>query len=47
MLRILVKENRSYSEMANILNQEGFVTSRGCSFTKSTVYKLIKRYKLS
>ena len=47
MLRILVKENRSYSEMANILNQEGFVTSGGCSFTKSTVYKLIKRYKLS
>ena len=47
MLRILVKENRSYSEMANILNQEGFVTSRGCSFTKSTIYKLIKRYKLS
>ena len=47
MLRILVKENRSYSEMASILNQEGFVTSRGCSFTKSTVYKLIKRYKLS
>ena len=47
MLRIFVKENRSYSEMANILNQEGFVTSRGCSFTKSTVYKLIKRYKLS
>lgn len=47
ILRILVKENRSYSEMANILNQENFVTSRGCSFTKSTVYKLIKRYKLS
>lgn len=47
MLRILVKEKRSYSEMASILNQEGFVTSRGCSFTKSTVYKLIKRYKLS
>lgn len=46
ILRILVKENRSYSEMANILNQEGFVTSRGSSFTKSTVYKLIKRYKL-
>ena len=47
MLRILVKENSSYCEMAKILNQEGFVTSRGCSFTKSTVYKLIKRYRLS
>ena len=32
--------------MANILNQEGFVSSKGCSFTKSTVYKLIKRYNL-
>lgn len=47
MLRILVKENSSYCEMAKILNQEDFVTSRGCSFTKSTVYKLIKRYRLS
>lgn len=47
ILRILVKENSSYCEMAKILNQEGFVTSRGCSFTKSTVYKLIKRYRLS
>lgn len=46
MLRILVKENHSYNEMANILNQEGFVSSKGCSFTKSTVYKLIKRYDL-
>ena len=46
ILRILVKESHSYNEMANILNQEGFVSSKGCPFTKSTVYKLIKRYNL-
>ena len=33
-------------EMADILNNEGFVSSKGCAFSKSTVYKLIKRYKL-
>ena len=33
-------------EMADTLNQEGFVTSKGCSFFKSTIYKLIKRYNL-
>lgn len=46
MLRTLVKENHSYKEMAEILNNEGFVSSKGCTFTKSTVYKLIKRYNL-
>lgn len=46
MLRTLVKENHSYKEMAEILNSEGFVSSKGCAFTKSTVYKLIKRYDL-
>lgn len=46
MLRTLVKENHSYKEMAEILNNEGFVSSKGCTFTKSTVYKLIKRYGL-
>lgn len=46
MLRTLVKENHSYKEMAEILNNEGFVSSKGCAFTKSTVYKLIKRYGL-
>ena len=28
-LRILVKEEKSLSEMARILNKEGFVTSQG------------------
>ena len=46
MLRTLVKENHSYKEMAEILNNEWFVSSKGCAFTKSTVYKLIKRYGL-
>lgn len=46
LLRTLVKEEHTYQEMAEILNREGFVSSHGCSFTKSTVYKLIKRYKM-
>lgn len=46
MLRTLVKENRSLKEMADILNGEGFVTSQGSKFSKSTIYKLIKRYNL-
>ena len=46
LLRTLVKEERTYQEMAEILNREGFVSSHGCSFTKSTVYKLIKRNNL-
>ena len=46
LLRTLVKEEHTYQEMAEILNREGFVSSYGCSFTKSTVYKLIKRNNL-
>lgn len=46
MLRTLVKEEHTLQEMADILNNEGFVSSKGCAFSKSTVYKLIKRYKL-
>lgn len=46
MLRTLVKENRSLKEMADILNGEGFVISKGASFSKTTIYKLIKRYNL-
>lgn len=47
MLRTLVKENHSLKEMADILNGEGFVTSKGACFSKATVYKLIKRYHLN
>ena len=46
MLRTLVKEKHTLQGIADILNREGFVTSQGCSFSKSTVYKLIKRYNL-
>lgn len=46
MLRTLTGKNATYQEMANFLNEQGFTTSRGCSFSKSTVYKLIKRYGL-
>ena len=46
MLRTLTKEEHTLQEMTDILNKEGFVTSQGCSFSKSTVYKLIKRYNL-
>lgn len=42
----LTKEEHTLQEMIDILNKEGFVTSQGCSFSKSTVYKLIKRYNL-
>lgn len=45
-LRVLVKEEKSLSEMARILNKEGFVTSQGRSFQPSQVSVLIKRYEL-
>ena len=43
MLRILVKQNLSLTEMADILNSEGFVTSRGSHFTAWSVSILLKR----
>lgn len=46
MLRTLTGKNATYQEMSDFLNEQGFTTSRGCSFSKSTVYKLIKRYGL-
>lgn len=46
MLRTLTKEEHSLQQMADILNNEGFLTSKGCKFTKSTIHKLIKRYGL-
>ena len=46
MLRILVKQNLSLTEMADILNSEGFVTSRGSRFTAWSVSVLLKRYNL-
>ncbi|OKZ24372.1 MAG: serine recombinase [Bacteroides sp. 43_46] len=46
LLKNLVKEDRSLSEMARILNSEGFVTSKGCQFRASQVSILLKRYNL-
>lgn len=46
-LKVLVAQgNSTLNQMAEVLNKEGFVTSQGCRFTPSTVYKLIKRYNL-
>ena len=46
LLKKLVQEEKSLSEMARILNKEGFVTARGCQFIASQVNILIKRYNL-
>lgn len=46
MLKVLVSQDLSLQAMADILNREGFVTSQGCYFTKSTVHKIINRYNL-
>jgi DNA invertase Pin-like site-specific DNA recombinase len=46
MLRILVEQGKTLSEMTNILNNEGFVTSQGHEFRVSQVSVLLKRYNL-
>ncbi len=46
MLKVLVNQGLSLSEMANRLNEEGFVTSRGKIFSAWQVSILIKRYNL-
>ena len=46
LLKNLVKEDRSLSEMARILNSEGFVTAMGKEFRASQVSILLKRYNL-
>ena len=46
MLKILVRDTNNLSEMARILNNEGFTTSRGGKFTAKQVAILIKRYQL-
>ena len=46
MLKVLTRETDNLSEMARILNKEGFLTSRGGKFTAKQVDILIKRYKL-
>lgn len=46
MLKVLAKENKSLSEMARILNKEGFVTAKGSQFKASQVAVLLKRYNI-
>ncbi len=46
LLKVLVKEDKSLSEMARILNKEGFVTAQGCQFRASQVSIILKRYNL-
>ena len=45
-IRTLLKEDYTLQQIADILNKDGFVSSCGCQFSKSTVYKIIKRYNL-
>ena len=46
LLSSLVKENKSLSEMTKLLNEQGFVTSKGCKFQIVQVQRLLKRAKL-
>ena len=47
MLKVLVKQDLTLAAMAETLNAEGFVTSRGAKFTPWSVSVLIKRYNLN
>lgn len=46
LLRNLVKITSNLSEMARQLNNEGFVTSRGCKFTSKQVSLLLKKHNI-
>ena len=46
MLKVLVEQELSLSDMARRLNEEGFVTSQGKQFKAWQVSVLIKRYNL-
>ena len=46
MLKVMVTQDLSLSEMARRLNEEGFVTSRGKYFSAWQVSVLLKRYNL-
>ena len=45
-LKVLVREGKTLSEMARLLNEEGFVTAKGYQFKASQVSVLLKRYGL-
>lgn len=46
LLRSMVNEGKTPSEMVELLNEQGFTTSRGCKFQIVQVQRLIKRYEL-
>ena len=47
MLKVLAKEGRTLQEMADYLNEQGFTTSKGYRFSRSSVYVLLKRYQIN
>lgn len=47
ILRGLVNKTTNMSEMARILNEEGFLTSRGGNFSSKQVSLLLKRYNIN
>ena len=47
ILRSLVNKTTNYSEMARVLNNEGFLTSRGGRFSAKQVSILLNRYQIS
>lgn len=46
LLKVLVSQNMTLQQMTDTLNDEGFVTAKGCKFVPATVKRLIKRYNL-
>ena len=43
MLKVLVTKGHTLQEMADYLNNEGFTTPKGCSFSRSSVLVLLQR----
>ena len=46
ILRSLINKTTNYSEMARVLNDEGFLTSRGGRFSAKQVSILLNRYQI-
>ena len=46
LIRSLLNEGKSLAEMASLLNEQGFVTSKGCQFHITQVRRLVQRYGL-
>lgn len=46
ILTAMKGQNKTYQEMADALNEQGFQTSTGKAFSPALVYQFIKRYKI-